>query len=69
MKKKTELFGKHVEITGGQFKGHRALVHDGYNSMVEMLYIVEIPALDLQTIIQEKNVSPILYPTNVPFVN
>lgn len=60
MKKKTELFGKHVEITGGIFEGHRGLVHDGYNSLVEMLYIVEIDALGLQTIIQEKNVRPIV---------
>ncbi|MDF9638853.1 MULTISPECIES: hypothetical protein [Bacillus cereus group] len=56
MKKKTDLFGKPVEIIGGIFKGHRGFIHDGYNSGVEMLYIVEIEALDLQTIIQEKNV-------------
>ncbi|CUB09192.1 hypothetical protein BN2127_JRS1_00976 [Bacillus cereus] len=69
MKKKTELFGKHVEVNGGVFAGHKGLVLDGYNSGVEMLYIVEIDALDLQTIIQEKHVSPIDRPTNIPFVN
>lgn len=69
MKKKTELFGKHVEVIGGIFSGHKGFVHDGYNSGVEMLYIVSIDALDLQTIIQEKNVSPIDSPINIPFVN
>lgn len=69
MKKKKELFGKHVEVNGGVFAGHKGLVLDGYNSGVEMLYIVEIDALDLQTIIQEKHVSHIDRPTNIPFVN
>ncbi|PGZ29520.1 hypothetical protein COE50_22155 [Bacillus anthracis] len=65
MKKKTDLFGKPVEITGGLFKGFRGMVLEGYNSGVEMLYITEIEELDLQTIIQEKYVSPI----NKAFVN
>ncbi|PGM50867.1 hypothetical protein [Bacillus thuringiensis] len=59
MKKKTDLFGKNVEIIGGIFEGHRGFVHNGYNSGVEMLYIVYIEALDIQTIIQEKNVKPL----------
>lgn len=65
MKKKTGLFGKHVEVIGGVFGGYKGLVLDGYNSGVEMLYIVEIEELDLQTIIQEKYVSLIVRPTNI----